>query len=54
MAKKVESLASQEANKREELLALLKAKMPATFEREPAPAFAEGNLNALVDAIIAL
>jgi hypothetical protein len=34
--------------------ALIKAKSPAIFEREPAPAFAEGNLDRLVDSIMEL
>ncbi len=39
---------------KEQVKELLKLKLPAVFEREPAPAYAEGNLNALIDQIDAL
>jgi len=40
--------------KTETLKLILKTKSPGIFEREPAPAFAEGNLNKLVEDIICL
>lgn len=52
MAKKAVEIV--EVDKRETLLALLKARTPGIFEREPAQAFAEGNLQKLVDDILAL
>lgn len=38
-------------DKKGDLLKLLKDKTPGIFEREPSPAFAEGNLNKLVEEI---
>ena len=51
---KTEAKEVKEVNPREALRQLLKAKTPAIFEREPAPAFAEGYLNALVEEILKL
>lgn len=42
-----------ELNTKEELTNLLKRKLPAVFEREPAPAYTN-HLDTLVDEIIAL
>jgi hypothetical protein len=47
MAKKDETKES----KKDALRNLLKLKLPAVFEREPAPAYATGNLEALLDLI---
>lgn len=43
-----------ESSARAELLALIKAKAPAIFEREVNSGFATGNLEKLVDDILAL
>lgn len=43
-----------EQDTKEALKALLKAKLPAVFEREPAPAYATGNFDKLVDEIESL
>lgn len=51
MAKKTET---KENDKKEVLVKLLKARMPACFEREAVPAFAMKNVEALADEIIAL
>lgn len=51
---KAKTETKKEVSKRDAVLALLKARMPAAFEREPAPAFAQGNLEALADDLLDL
>jgi hypothetical protein len=41
-------------DKRQELKELLKRNLPGCFDREPAPAYSEGNLEELIDKIIQL
>lgn len=45
---------SKKETSKEDLKTLLKARLPAVFEREPAPAYAEGKLDQLVEDILAL
>lgn len=52
MAKKF--VKADEVSERDQLVAILKEGMPRTFEREPAPAFAEAELLKLADRILAL
>lgn len=48
MAKKIVAPETQTTDAATALTALLKRRLPAVFEREPAPAYAEGALKALV------
>ena len=51
MAKKIKEA---DLRKKEALKALLVSELPHVFEREPAPAFVEGTLDALIDDILIL
>jgi hypothetical protein len=52
MAKKI--IEEVSTSKREALKTLLKARAQTIYEREPVQAFAEGNLEILLDQILAL
>lgn len=51
MAKKI---VVETPDKKEALIALLKARMPACFEREAVPAFAMKNVESLAEEILSL